>query len=119
MPTMLVAADSRLKGCDELPLATVALDSVFTGWHREATITWPERRMQLAIAADAPLDFLVVYSPVAQDYFCVEPVSHCTDAFNLAAAGRFDTGMVTLAPGAQLRATLRLRPAVLEPIRNA
>lgn len=115
MPTTLVGADPRLGGCDGLPLATVALDNVFTGWHREATITWPERRMQLTIAAEAPLDFLVVYSPLAQDYVCVEPVSHCTDAFNLASAGRGDTGMATLAPGAQLRTTLRLRPAFLEP----
>jgi hypothetical protein len=42
-----------------------------------------------------------------RDYFCAEPVSHCTDAFNLAAQGRGDTGMLLLMPGAGLSATVR------------
>jgi aldose 1-epimerase len=54
----------------------------------------------------------VVYSPAGEDFFCVEPVSHCTDAFNLAAQGRADTGMLTLHPGASLSAAMRFRPSL-------
>jgi aldose 1-epimerase len=112
MPTSLVAADPRLGTRDGLPLATTPLDNAFTGWRRRATIRWPGRRAWLQLDADAPLDFLVVYAPPGGDHFCVEPVSHCTDAFNLAAQGRRDTGMLTLVPGASVRATVRFRPAV-------
>jgi len=110
MPTRLTQADPRL--ASGLPVAEVALDNVFPGWRRTATIDWPDNGTRLALSADTPLDFLVVYSPPAQDYFCVEPVSHCTDAFNLAAHGRGDTGMLTLAPGAIVGATVRFRPTV-------
>ena len=110
MPTRLVSADRRLGQDGGLPLARTPLDNAFTGWRRSATIAWPERRARLALDADAPLDFLVVYSPRGEDYCCVEPVSHCTDAFNLAGEGRSDTGMLTLEPGAIVATTVRFRP---------
>lgn len=112
MPTALVDADSRLGGAHGLPVAEMMLDNAFTGWHRQATITWPERAARLLLDADAPLGFLVVYSPAGRDYFCAEPVSHCTDAFNLAAQGRGDTGMLTLQAGASVSAIVRLRPSL-------
>jgi len=112
MPTALVAADPRFAAGDGLPLATTPLDNAFTGWRRSATIRWPERRARLVLDADGPLGFLVVYSPPGEGYFCAEPVSHCTDAFNLAAQGRHDTGMLTLAPGDSIRATVRFRPTI-------
>jgi aldose 1-epimerase len=49
-----------------------------------------------------------VYTPPGQSFFCAEPVSHITDAFNLAAAGQRDTGMLTLAPGESVRAAFTL-----------
>ena len=112
MPTALVDADPRFGGGDGLPIAEVILDNVFTGWRRQARIVWPERNARLTLHADSPLDFLVVYSPAGEDFFCAEPVSHCTDAFNLAAQGRNDTGMLTLDPGASLSATVRFRPSL-------
>ena len=112
MPTSLVDADPRLGAAHGLPVAEVTLDNAFTGWHRQATITWPERGARLLLDADAPLGFLVVYSPAGRDYFCVEPVSHCTDAFNLAAQGRAGTGMLTLEAGASVSAIMRLRPSL-------
>jgi aldose 1-epimerase len=112
MPTALTDADPRLGREDGLPVAEAVLDNAFTGWRRQATISWPERRARLSLDADAPLGFLVVYSPAGEDHFCVEPVSHCTDAFNLAAQGRGDTGMLTLQTGASVAATVRFRPSL-------
>ncbi len=111
MPTALVGADPRLGQGAGLPVAEVALDNAFTGWQHQATVSWPERHVRLQIDAGPPLDFLVVYSPPGEDHFCAEPVSHCTDAFNLAGQGRTDTGMLTLEPGASLSATVRFRPS--------
>ena len=110
MPTRLVSADRRLGRTGGLPLAATPLDNAFTGWRHNAAIAWPERRARLVLDADTPLDFLVVYSPPGGDHFCVEPVSHCTDAFNLAAQGRDDTGLVTLEPGRTVATTVRFRP---------
>ena len=76
-----------------------ALDNLFTGWNREVLISWPEWNANLRIFADAPLDFLVIYTPADADYFCVEPVSNVTDAFNMLARGEFGHGTKTLLPG--------------------
>ena len=32
----------------------------------------------LVMAAEAPLDFFVLYCPRGADHFCAEPVSQCT-----------------------------------------
>lgn len=112
MPTTLTVADPRLSTSEGLPIAGAVLDNGFTGWGRTATIAWPESGARLVLEADPPLDFLVVYTPAGENYFCVEPVSHCTDAFNLAAQGRGDTGMLTLDPGESLSATVRFRPSL-------
>ena len=95
-----------------LAVDRVALDNVFVGWDQEAVITWPERRARLRMAARGPLETLVVYTPPDEAFFCAEPVSHITEAFNLAAAGRPDTGMLSLAPGESARAVMSLTPEV-------
>jgi len=95
-----------------LAVDRVALDNVFVGWDQEAVITWPERRARLRMAARGPLETLVVYTPPDEAFFCAEPVSHITEAFNLAAAGHPDTGMLSLVPGESARAVMSLTPEV-------
>jgi len=112
MPTALVAADPRLATLDGIAIDGTVFDNAFTGWRRKATIRWPETGAALVLDADPPLDFLVLYTPAGEPYFCAEPVSHCTDAFNLAAQGRGDTGILVLEPGARASATVRLRPTL-------
>ena len=78
----------------------------FSGWSGKAEVSWPERGAALSIAADAPLNHLVVYTPSGQPFFCVEPVSHAVDAFNLHAAGLApENGTVSLGPGETLSGT--------------
>jgi len=108
MPTTLALPRPEADLSRGLKVDAVGLDNCFVGWSRRAVIEWPEPGMRLALAAEAPLDFLVVYTPPGRPFFCVEPVSHVTDAFNLAAAGRTDTGARTLAPGETLRAVVTL-----------
>ena len=71
-------------------------------------IDWPELGARLVMPAEAPLDYLVVFTPARRPFFCVEPVSHVTDAFNLAEAGRADSG--DAGPGAGRDATDGGRP---------
>jgi len=95
-----------------LTVDRVELDNAYAGWTGRARITWPEWRAALTMEADEPLRFLVLYTPRGEPYFCAEPVSHCTDAFNLAAQGRDDTGMIVLQPGQSASATVRFTTAI-------
>jgi aldose 1-epimerase len=96
-----------------LAVDRTALDNAFVGWNGQAIVTWPERRARVRLTAHGPLGTLVVYTPPGQSFFCAEPVSHITDAFNLAASGRRDTGMLTLEPGESVSARLTLTPETL------
>jgi aldose 1-epimerase len=88
-------------------LALLAMDNCFGGWDGRAVIAWPERDLRLEIAADPVFGHLVIYIPPGHDYFCVEPVSHANDGFNLAARGTPATGVVVLQPGESLRGDVR------------
>ncbi|MBI3453438.1 MAG: aldose 1-epimerase [Rhodospirillales bacterium] len=112
MPVALVDPPPRLALDRGLRVTGSKLDNAYTGWRKRARISWPERRANLVISAEGPLSFLVVYAPTGKRYFCAEPVSNCTDAFNLATAGRNDTGMIVLAPGAKVSARVTFRPTL-------
>lgn len=80
------------------------------GWSRRAVIDWPELGARLIMRAEPPLDHLVVFTPARRPFFCVGPVSHMTEAFNLADAGRHDSGILILEPGETLRTAVVLTP---------
>lgn len=92
------------------PVAELVLDHNFQGWAGFARVDWPAAGRALAIEAAAPLRHLVVYVPEGADFFCVEPVSHVGDGFNLMDAGVAGTGVQVLGPGETLRGTVRFRP---------
>jgi len=105
MPTTLLPVPTEANLTAGIRLDEVELDNVFTGWGGEALIDWPEYRLALTMSASAPLRSLVVYAPKNEPYFCAEPVSNITDAFNLCHE-RKDTGMLVLEPGASVKATI-------------
>jgi aldose 1-epimerase len=88
----------------------VALDHAFAGWDGRAVIEWPERGDRLVLTAGPDLSTLIIYTPPGKDFLCVEPVSHCVDAFNLAAAGVSGTGMRVLRPGEVWSASITYAP---------
>jgi aldose 1-epimerase len=81
-------------------------------WDGTALVTRDAGVMRLTAAA--PFTHLVAYTPRGGPYFCVEPVSHVANGFNLAASGIEGTGMHVLAPGAIFSAqtTLAWEPKV-------
>jgi aldose 1-epimerase len=108
MPTILAPPQPGTDLSRGVMVDTIALDNCFVGWRRRAVIEWPEAGTRLVMMAEAPLDCLVVYTPPGRSFFCAEPMSHVTDAFNLAAEGRTDAGARALAPGETLRAAVTL-----------
>ncbi len=113
MPTELVTPPPGRDPNVGVVADSVAMDNTFTGWGHRVEIDWPEWGARLVMEAPPPLDHLVVFTPPGEDFFCVEPVSNMTDAFNLAAAGRDGTGMTVLGPDETLTGIIRIRTEVV------
>ncbi len=90
---------------DGRTLVDADLEHGFSDWSGEATLWWTDRPGRLLIRASDTLRHLVIYTRDPSGDFCVEPVSHSVDGFNLSAAGIAGTGTVVLAPGATLEGT--------------
>ena len=88
-------------------LSHLAFDHCFEGWRGAARVRDERFSVQLA----SSLDRLVVYTPPEREYFCVEPVSHVTNAIHMAEPPAH--GLVALAPGGTMEAWLRLDISVL------
>lgn len=88
------------------------LDQGFGGWDGSVHAIWPERGLGLSIHGGAALGHLIVFTPPGRDFLCLEPVSHCIDAANLAARGVAGTGHRTLAAGERLVVMVRFQVEV-------
>ena len=112
LPLELIDPPAEARLDRGLAVASVPLDTAYAGWSGTAVIEWPEWRASLTMRAAGPLGHLVVYTPPGESYFCAEPVSNCADAFNLAAQGRGDTGLIELPPGQTVGAKITLSPTI-------
>ena len=90
----------------------LGLDQGYGGWDGSLHAIWPERGLGLSIHGGAALGHLIVFTPPERDFVCLEPVSHCVDAANLASRGVPATGHRLLAPGERLVVTVRFQVEV-------
>jgi aldose 1-epimerase len=88
-------------------LSHLGFDNCFEGWRGPARI----RDERFSLQLSSSLTRLVVYTPADHEYFCVEPVSHVSNAIHMADPAAH--GIVSLAPGATIEAWMRLDIAVL------
>jgi aldose 1-epimerase len=88
-------------------LSHLDFDNCFEGWRGPARIR--DERFSLQLSSSLP--YLVVYTPAERDYFCVEPVSHVSNAIHM--ADPMAHGLVALAPGATFEASMTLAVSVL------
>lgn len=84
------------------PVGSRVVDTAYTGRQGPLTLSWPDRDLVVTMRPSDNLGVTVVYTPPGEDYVCVEPVSHSTDAVNRDVAG--ETGLVWLAPGDTMQA---------------
>lgn len=91
---------------------TLMCDHLFEAWRGSAMIRWPKEKRSLKLSASNDLDRLVVYAPKGEEFFCVEPVSHITDAFNLSGKGMplVESGMRILPKGASWSVWIQFDP---------
>ncbi len=89
-------------------------DNQFDPWTGSARIDWPREKASVTLTSSQDLNRLVVYAPPGEEFFCVEPTSHITDAFNHAAAGvpQQETGIRVLKPLETWAVWMKLSPLV-------
>jgi len=83
-------------------IAHMDFDHCFEGWSGAARLR--DERLSLRLSSSLP--YLVVYTPPQKDYFCVEPVSHVSNAIHMAEPAQH--GLRTLMPGQRFEAWMRL-----------
>lgn len=86
-------------------VAHLAFDHCFEGWRGAARI----RDEKLSLKLTSSLPYLVVYTPAQRDFFCVEPVSHVSNAIHMAEPVAH--GLRSLAPGQVADAWMKLEIA--------
>jgi aldose 1-epimerase len=82
-------------------------DNCFEGWQGAARV----RDEKLSLRLTSSLPYLVVYTPAQKDYFCVEPVSHVSNAIHMAEPASH--GLRSLKPGEHFEAWMKLEIAVV------
>lgn len=94
LPSSLDEHEEAVDWWQGQPVDARAVDTAYTGREGLLEIDWPSRGLGVTIAPSRELTTTVVFSPEGQDFFCVEPVSHATDAIN-----RAPETMIWLDPG--------------------
>ena len=88
-------------------IAHLDFDNCFEGWRGPARIR--DERFSLQLTSSLP--YLVVFTPQDRDYFCVEPVSHVSNAIHMAEPAAH--GMKSVAPGESVEAAMTLEVGVV------
>ncbi|MDP3610881.1 MAG: aldose 1-epimerase [Rubrivivax sp.] len=83
-------------------VAHLAFDNCFAGWRGPARI----RDEKLSMRLSSSLPYLVVFTPDDKPYYCVEPVSHVSNAIHMADPAAH--GLRAVAPGATFDAWMKL-----------
>lgn len=80
----------------------------YGGWNGIATLRFPSRGVGLTMKADPVFRHLMLYADPAKPYFCVEPQTNASGAFNR--PGGFEDAkesVIVLAPGASAEGSVR------------
>jgi aldose 1-epimerase len=83
-------------------VAHLAFDHCFEGWRGPARIR--DEKMSLRLTSSLP--YLVVFTPDTKPYYCVEPVSHVSNAIHM--ADPLAHGLRSIAPGARFDGWMKL-----------
>ena len=86
-------------------VAHLEFDNCFAGWRGAARL----RDEKLSLKLTSSLPYLVVFTPQTKPYYCVEPVSHVSNAVHM--ADPLEHGLVAVEPGKTLEAWMRLEVA--------
>lgn len=101
LPTRKVPQPAGIDG----DVAHLGFDNCFEGWKGPARI----RDEKLSLRLTSSLPYLVVFTPETKPYYCVEPVSHVSNAIHMSDPQAH--GLRSLPPGATFDAWMKLEVA--------
>lgn len=81
------------------PLKNAVFDTCFGGFEEQAKVVYPDKGITIQMQTDALFHHVVLYAPKGKNFFCLEPTTCATNAFNLAAGGVIGTGIRSIGPG--------------------
>jgi aldose 1-epimerase len=84
-------------------VASRIVDTVYVRRHGPIQMCWPDRNLRLNIECSPELKQTAIYVPKDANWFCVEPISHETNALN-----RNPLGMRALAGGEEISLQCRV-----------
>lgn len=108
LPTEIVNTPFDVEPLSWFSINEHELDNALIWSKPQATIEWPEWDLKAKLSSSSNCRFLVCYSPSTENFFCLEPVTHCTDAFNKFNAGESNTGITLLSPSGELTIQMAL-----------
>lgn len=87
-------------------LGSRKFDTVFGGFDGHLKVSYPGTPYNLKIEADALFEHLIVFT-APDGTMALEPVTNCTNAFNLHEQGIEGTGFLSLLPGNRISGSIR------------
>ena len=110
----LESAETYLPGCTgELRLGAAFIDAGFTDFIRDRKNRahfWVKGKTQkVEVIMDPQFTTAILFAPLDQGFFCIEPQTGPTNAFNLRHQGKIST-LNTLAPGETFRGSYWIAP---------
>tara|TARA_A100001037_G_scaffold305102_1_gene343997 strand:+ start:1595 stop:2467 length:873 start_codon:yes stop_codon:yes gene_type:complete len=110
MPTRRIPLPDGLEFARGVRLNRQVIDNVFTDWVGNLVVRWPEWDASMSLSASGIFGHLVIYVPRGEDFFCLEPVSNVTDAFNMLSRRTAGHGVFVLEPDEQLDGHVTFKP---------
>ncbi len=90
------------------PLKNGVFDTCFGGFDSPAKVVYPEWGVCVEMASGNSFKHVVLYAPKGKDFFCLEPTTNASNAFNLAASGMIGTGILSIGPGQEISEKITL-----------
>ncbi|MBQ7413249.1 MAG: aldose 1-epimerase [Alphaproteobacteria bacterium] len=91
------------------PLNNAVFDTCFGGFEEQARISYPARDISVDITTSDIFHHVVLFAPKGKNFFCLEPSSNASNAFNLAADGVIGTGIRSIGPNQSLTGNITLK----------
>lgn len=90
------------------PLKNAIFDTCFDGFDGKASILYPDMGISVIMESDPQCKHVVLYAPRGKNFFCIEPTTNASNAFNLAASGVVGTGIQSIGPGQKMSTWISL-----------
>ena len=86
------------------------LDNCFALGDSDIAIKWPGSNIILRMEKDSIFTHGIIYCPQDdKDFFAIEPVTNCNNAFNMVEMGIEDTGTIYIEPGESIKGSIKIQ----------